>query len=129
MRWANQPFYTVLLDLKEMQARTPHTPQAPTLVASPPARTALMPHGASSQLPGRLHACDVHAQAEEAEGTSQWRWKWPSELAAWDVNHYKDTPAPLYLPEDALTHDVRRAAPATANAAQRADAARAAAAA
>jgi len=62
MRWANQPFYTVLVDLTDMQA-------------------------------------------EEAEGSSQWRWKWPSELAAWDINHFKGTPAPLYLPEEALTHD------------------------
>lgn len=40
---------------------------------------------------------------EAVEGT--WRWRWPSELAAWEINHRTKVPAPLYLPEEALLHD------------------------
>ena len=34
-----------------------------------------------------------------------WRWRWPEELAAWEVNHRNKLPAPLYLSEDSLRHD------------------------
>ena len=42
-------------------------------------------------------------EAKEVAGT--FKWKWPRELAAWDVNTGAALPAPLYLPEEALTHD------------------------
>lgn len=37
---------------------------------------------------------------DKAEGL--WRWRYPAELAAWEVNVRSKEPAPLYLPEDAI---------------------------
>ena len=46
---------------------------------------------------------DTAISGDAKSGT--WRWNWPSELAAWAVNSYKATPAPIYVSEDALSHD------------------------
>jgi len=62
LRWARQPFYTVLLDLSGTE--------------------------------------DFPAPSE-----NKWRWPWPSELSAWQVNNYDKLPAPLYLSEDSLSYD------------------------
>ena len=35
----------------------------------------------------------------------KWKWHWPNELAAWEVNHRDKVPAPLYLAQEALKVD------------------------
>lgn len=67
--WVQQPFYTVLPDLRGQEVER------------------AVETGEPGATPGT------------------WRWRWPEELAAWDVNHFDRVPAPLYLPEDALRHD------------------------
>jgi len=44
-------------------------------------------------------------QDELACKQGMWKWAWPPELAAFEVHHRDQKPAPLYLPEDALAHD------------------------
>merc|ERR1711920_129592 len=41
----------------------------------------------------------------DAAALGIWHWRWPSELAAWKVNRFDKLPSPIYLAEDALTHD------------------------
>ena len=60
--WVNQPFYTVLPDLR-----------------------------------------DVLDEAKAKQLV--WKWRWPEELAAYEVNHGNALPAPVYLSEDAILHD------------------------
>ena len=47
---------------------------------------------------------DLEHVDEEADKQT-WRWPWPSELASWEVNVYKDVPAAVYLAEDSIEHD------------------------
>lgn len=52
---------------------------------------------------------DLEAMKEEEGkegGVGLWKWKWPRALAAWDVNNFSELPAPLYIAEESLTHDV-----------------------
>lgn len=48
---------------------------------------------------------DLTDAADESVEKGHWRWRWPRELAAWEVNVYKEVAAALYIPQDALTHD------------------------
>ena len=60
--WVAQPFYTVLLDLEDMED-------------------------------------------EEAAQSGLWKWRYPHELAAWEVNQRSKLPAPIYVAEEAIAHD------------------------
>lgn len=60
--WVTQPFYTILLDLKDMED-------------------------------------------EQAAQSGLWKWRYPPELAAWEVNQRSKLPAPIYVAEEAITHD------------------------
>lgn len=60
--WSRQPFYMVLVDLKDMQSEV----------------------------------------AWRGSGAGLWRWRWPQELAAWKLNNFKGTPAPIYLSEESI---------------------------
>jgi len=48
---------------------------------------------------------DLEGMLNEDVPSGEWKWRWPPELAAWDVNRFDALPAPLYLSEDALVHD------------------------
>jgi len=52
-----------------------------------------------------LDLAELKDEQAAEEGAQTWRWKWPRELAAWEVNHFAEVPAPLYLPEEALVLD------------------------
>lgn len=44
----------------------------------------------------------------EDEGATKegvWRWRFPSEISAWEVNRFSKLPPPVYIAEDALVHD------------------------
>ena len=54
---------------------------------------------------------DAYDDDVEPEQKFSWRFPWPKELAAWEVNlHITDVPAAVYLSEDALTHNADQGA-------------------
>ena len=48
---------------------------------------------------------DLEDMQDEEVKPGEWKWRWPAELAAWDVNSFEKLPAPVYLSEEALAHD------------------------
>ena len=94
--WVNQPFYVVILDLTDEQLEDEPSERYAYRDATRDEEPDL------SRTSGGIGGGGSGGQLE---GVGRWKWSWPEELSAWGVNTFSKLPAPLYLPEDALSHE------------------------
>jgi len=100
-QWVNQPFYVVILDLADEQTEDVPTDalgRRPSVYDDATRDDEADQKGTSGGIGGG-------GSGGSSEGVGRWKWSWPEELSAWEVNTFSKLPAPLYLPEDALCHE------------------------
>ena len=99
----NQPFYVVILDLTDEQTEDVPTDalgRRPSVYDD-----ATRDEEAGADQKGTSGGIGGGGSGGSSDGVGRWKWSWPEELSAWKVNSFSKLPAPLYLPEDALTHE------------------------
>lgn len=109
-QWANQPFYVIIADLTDEQTEVEDGPtdalgRRPSVYAEATRDDGEEEDGRNGAHRRTSGGIGGGGSGGDSGGVGRWKWTWPEELSAWEVNTFSKLPAPLYLPEDALCHE------------------------